>query len=143
MKKTTLYIITLIFSFGFVYSSTVNAQTKSPNGLKIFKDNKCTKCHTISSLCIGAKVKKVVKKEDDGWGFDDDEDDVKAPDLSDVGLKFKAEWMSKWLRKKVKLEGKKHKRPFKGSKDELQELVTWLATLRDETNKVPELKKTK
>jgi hypothetical protein len=38
--------------------------------------------------------------------------------------------MANYLRKRVDIEGRKHKKRFKGSKEELKQLVLWLTTLR-------------
>ena len=41
-----------------------------------------------------------------------------------------AAWFSKWLMKEEKVEGRKHKKKFKGSPEELKTMSEWLTTLK-------------
>ena len=87
------------------------------DGKQIFKDNKCTNCHTIKSQ----SVERTGKAEDS---------ETKPPDLSGVGLKHDADWITKWLMKEETQHGKKHLKKFKGPDDDLQVLSKWLASLK-------------
>ena len=80
------------------------------DGKDLFNSQGCPKCHGISSLSL--------KTEGD------------APDLSHIGTKHTAEWMEKFLLKEEALEGKKHKKKFPGTPEELKQLTQWLATLK-------------
>ncbi len=95
-------------------------------GKKIFEEYECVGCHMVSAY--GMSVVQMEEEEDDDWG--DEEDVIEPPDLSDVGLKRDAPFMANYLRKRVDIEGRKHKKRFKGSKEELKQLVLWLTTLR-------------
>ena len=84
-------------------------------GPQMFVTFKCSTCHAIASQGIEAKVKS---------------DKMKGPDLSDVGSKHDAAWITGWLRHEQEQHGKKHKGQFKGSDEELKQLVAWLGTLK-------------
>ncbi|MGE5681035.1 MAG: c-type cytochrome [Bacillota bacterium] len=76
---------------------------------QIFMTNKCNSCHSIEA----EKVTKTGKS--------------KAPDLSDIGTQRDAEFIQKFLNKEETVDGKKHPVGFKGTKDELKLLATWLS----------------
>ncbi len=108
MKKITA-ILSLVF---FVLVLTVFASSGNNNGRTIFvKKEKCIRCHSISTRGIEAKTKS---------------ERLKGPDLVGLSARYKSAWLSKYLTKKVRLKGKKHKTRFKGSDEELQTLVDWL-----------------
>ncbi len=94
-------------------------------GQKIFTDNKCTQCHAIDALKI-AKVKSDEEEKDDDEGGKK----VEPPDLGDAGKDHDAAFITKWLMKEEKIDGKKHKKKFKGSEEDLKVLADWLATLK-------------
>ena len=94
--------------------------------LTIFLDYGCAECHTISSLGI---VRPESDEEIDE-GIDGDQE-IAPPDLSTVGTKYDAEWISTYLRKKADIEGRKHKKRFKGKKEERLILSNWLSELKN------------
>ena len=51
-------------------------------------------------------------------------------DLSKVGSERDAEWIGQFLRKQVKLDGKKHKQKYRGSDEDLATLGLWLSSLK-------------
>lgn len=77
-----------------------------PDGKTVFVEQKCTKCHSAPGI-KGGKA-----------------------DLSGVGKRRAAEWMTKWLKKEEQIDGKKHKKAFTGTPLELEAVVKWLATLK-------------
>ena len=83
-------------------------------GKSIFLDNKCDKCHTISSQGIDRSGATPPGKL--------------PPDLSGVGLKHNADWIKGWLLKEEELNGKKHLKKWTGSDDDLKTLCNWLAS---------------
>lgn len=85
-------------------------------GKSLFTQNKCNTCHSITSQGIAK-----------GGGEDAKKD---SPDLSKVGTKHNADWISKFLLKKETLNDKKHLKKFKGTDEELETLSNWLATLK-------------
>lgn len=94
--------------YGFAFITT---DQPADDGKKIFVDNKCNMCHTVSSAGIESK------KSD-------------ASDLSAVGKDATKEFLLKYLKKEAKLNDKDHKSSFKGSDEDLKILVDWLLTLK-------------
>jgi cytochrome c2 len=84
-------------------------------GKAVFLAQKCTMCHSVDSQGIACTTKS---------------EKVRGPDLSDEGSKRSAEWVGKWLRKQEKIEGKVHKKEFKGTDQELADLIAFLGTLK-------------
>ena len=80
-----------------------------------FEANKCSNCHSIEKL--GMKRKIASEK-------------TAGPDLSAVGSKHDAAWIVKWCMREVEKDGKTHKSEYKGTKDDLQAIADWLATLK-------------
>lgn len=76
-----------------------------------FVDQKCNMCHSVSSAGIEAKVKSEA---------------MKGPDLAGVTSRHESEWLGKFLRREVQLNGADHKKEFKGSDEDLKALITWL-----------------
>ena len=121
----------------------VAPEASAESGKDIFLSKKCNMCHSIKTEGIFNSKQKKKGEADDAKpayaGFDDDFGDKKkkgAPDLSAVGTGHDSEWMTKFLKKKIRTdEGKKHKMRFMGKDEELQILVEYLASLKTE---VPE-----
>ena len=108
-----------ILAAAFVGAVTIGATSMSPasDGKAIFLEQKCNQCHSISALSITRTSEPKAGE--------------KIPaDLSGVGLKFKADFIQKWLTKDAEIEGKKHLKKFKGSDDELKTIATWLGTMK-------------
>ena len=87
-------------------------------GKEVFIAQKCDQCHSVASAAIQhtSKVEKLV-----------------GPDLDGIGDRHDAEWMTKLVKREVEgASGKKHLKPFKGTDEELQAIIAWLATLKDE-----------
>ncbi|MEO8231129.1 MAG: c-type cytochrome [Ignavibacteriota bacterium] len=111
MKNLIIYlglIVTIVALYGYAFTI---ADQKSDDGKKVFVDNKCNMCHTVTSVGIESK------KSD-------------AVDLSAVGKDATQEFLLKYLKKEVKLNEKDHKSSFKGSDADLKILVDWLLTLK-------------
>jgi cytochrome c1 len=115
MKKHLISIATFTFSF-FVFFGLLAVQSQADDaaGKTIFTDSKCMMCHSMQSQGIEKKMAS-----------------SKAPDLSTVGSKHNAEWMTKWLTKKETLNDKTHPMEFKGTEEDLKTLTTWLETLKE------------
>ena len=114
MKNAFLFIlfisaIVALFAFAFSFS-----QDQILDGKQVFIDNKCTSCHTISSM-------EITSKKDN------------AVDLSNVGTDANAETIKSYLLKEAKINEKEHKFKFKGTNEELNALVNWLTTLKTES----------
>ncbi|GAB4220403.1 MAG: hypothetical protein Kow001_02150 [Acidobacteriota bacterium] len=86
------------------------AAAAEADGQKIFMADKCNMCHDVSTVGIKATVKS---------------EKMKGPDL--VNLDKDADWIAKFLKKEVDLNGKKHNKVFGGSADDLKTLAAWIA----------------
>ena len=115
MKRRIPIFALLLAAFAFTAPAVAHAD--EPAGKKVFTAKRCNFCHSIKAEKI-AQVGKTPAGE------------AQAPDLSDVGLKHDAAWMHKFLKKKVALDGKKHKKFFIGADKDLKNLTAWLATLK-------------
>jgi len=114
MKNTFLFILfisTIVALFAFAFSFS---QEQKLDGKQVFIDNKCTMCHSVTSMEITSKKENAV-------------------DLSNIGSDMKAELLKSYLMKEAKINEKEHKLKFKGTEEELNALVDWLMTLKIES----------
>ncbi len=89
----------------------IPASAAEADGQKIFLADKCNMCHDVSTVGIKATVKS---------------EKMKGPDL--VNLDKDADWIAKFLKKEVDLNGKKHNKAFSGSAEDLKVLAAWIAS---------------
>ncbi|MBZ0199026.1 MAG: cytochrome c [Ignavibacteriaceae bacterium] len=111
MKNLTLYmlfILAVIALYGFAYSIPM----EDVSGEKIFVDNKCTMCHSVSASEITSKKKD-------------------AADLSKLSNVLTADFLTKYLKKEEAIDGEKHKVTFKGTEEDLNKMVEWLLTFKE------------
>jgi cytochrome c2 len=109
--KNVLFYLLFVFSIVALYGLTFSlAQDKEPAGQKVFVEKKCGTCHSVESAGLTSKKKDAV-------------------DLSNVGVN-KADLLTKYLKKEAKISDKDHKIAFKGSDEELKNLVSWFQTLK-------------
>jgi len=94
----------------FVISFNASA-FDDPDGKEVFETQKCNLCHDVSTVGIEAKTKS---------------EKLKGPDLVNLADSYEADWIVKYVKKEAELDGKTHKKPFKGTDEELQALVDWL-----------------
>ncbi|MEJ2104485.1 MAG: c-type cytochrome [Ignavibacteriaceae bacterium] len=114
MKNTFLFILfisTIVALFAFAFSFS---QEQKLDGKQVFIDNKCTMCHSVTSVEITSKKENAV-------------------DLSNIGSDMKAELLKSYLMKEAKINEKEHKLKFKGTEEELNALIDWLMTLKIES----------
>lgn len=111
------HFVTVAVLLAFLAVGATSFTAAGTDGKAIFKENKCTNCHTIKAQAV----------ERTGTA---ENTEAKPPDLSGVGLKHDAPWITKWLMKEETQNGKKHLKKFKGSDDDLQVLAKWLASLK-------------
>ncbi|VAX16575.1 hypothetical protein MNBD_NITROSPINAE02-2150 [hydrothermal vent metagenome] len=122
MKETVETFLATFFVMAFSLASPAVA---GEAGKTIFLEYECASCHAVSAYGISI-AKSEEEEEDDDYG---EEEAIEPPDLSNVGSKLDKKFLSKFLRKKVAIDGRKHKKRFKGTKQERKELVIWLSTL--------------
>ena len=130
MKKIIYYIFAIsiaVVTYGFQSNLLPGDE---PAGKKIFLSSKCMSCHSVETADI------ILKKKNS-----------KIPDLSMVGTKHTAEFITKWVNKEETIDGAKHMYSYKGSDKDLKVLVDWLMSLSekkaDESSKAGECSKTK
>lgn len=111
----------LLITVAALVALTAAPAAAADSGKDVFIAQSCNDCHTIESEGIAL-----------GEGAEEEEDAEDAPDLSDVGSEYEKVWIAKYLLKQVDKDGEKHKKRFRGSKQELVQVATWLATLKDE-----------
>ncbi|MBL7959093.1 c-type cytochrome, partial [bacterium] len=83
----------------------------SDDAKEIFLAEKCQRCHSISAMNIDVTGQKVVS------------------DLSAVGSRHTGEWLVKYMKREVAINGKKHIKNLKTSGADIEKLAKWLATL--------------
>ena len=75
--------------------------------------HKCHTCHSVLAAKIESKVKKGL---------------MKGPDLGGK-VEGDFETIAGYVRKEAELDGKNHKKEFKGTDEELQTILDWLGSL--------------
>lgn len=108
MKRSL--ITTAVASLGIVAVMLFAGASTGANadGKSLFVANKCNSCHAVAA-------QGVAKAGGEG------------PELSGVGLRHNAVWITKYLQKNADLNGKKHLKKFKGTDADLGVLAAWLA----------------
>lgn len=107
------------------------ASADDPAGKTIFLASKCNACHTVKE----ADIKLLAAETDSASEEEAEPADPKAkavepPDLSGVANRHTAEFMGKFLRKQETIDGRKHRRRFRGTPEERDTLIAWLMTLK-------------
>ena len=116
MKSKVLSRIATGIALGALVSFAMPKVAQAQDaGQKAFEANKCNNCHSIDKLKI---VRKIASEK------------MAGPDLSKVGEKHDAAWITKWLMREVKIEDKTHKNEYKGTKEDLKTLADWLAAMK-------------
>jgi len=115
---------------GIVLSGTgvATAGAEGTAGQKLFVKYRCQSCHSLKALKF--EKKKVEAEDEDAAAAPADSAKKEPPDLSGVGLTRKAEWVQGWLLKKEMIDGKKHRKKFRGTPDEVKMLAAWLVTMK-------------
>ncbi len=107
-------------------------EAKEPQGKTLFLKYKCNSCHSVEAVGI---AKKAVAEEKEEVAVTATATPAapkkKPPDLSGVGLDVKADWIVKFMKKlETTKAGKKHMKLWKGTDKELQEVASWLETMK-------------
>lgn len=114
MKKLSV-LAGLPVLLGVLVVAVVAAEEKPlDKGQQAYLDAKCNMCHGVSTAGIEAKTKS---------------EKMKGPDLVNLAKRKglgDATAIGVYLKGQSELDGKQHKKPFKGSDEELQVLVDWL-----------------
>ena len=109
MKHMLILIVGIAIMMGSVLSSMVaqGAEGSAEKGKAVYDAKKCGLCHTVDGS--GGKM---------------------GGDLSDVGDKRDAEWLTKYMKDPKSLLPEAKMPAFKGSDEELQDLVAYLLSLK-------------
>ncbi len=110
MKRLLPIAGILVFAVAVFFANPAKSDDGGA-GKKLFLAQKCNLCHSIPPAGIEAMTKSAA---------------IKGPDLVNVGDRHDKEWVKKWLRLEETMNGKKHKKKFSGSDEELDTLVDWV-----------------
>ena len=111
-SRTKSRVVTLFTLLG-VFVGVSLCMAADDAGQKAFLKEKCDRCHSVSSLGIEARDKE-----------------EEAPDMSNASASLpSAEWAKDWVLRKETKDGKKHQKPYQGSKKNLDKISKWLMTL--------------
>ena len=97
-----------------VAEATPDTVEESP-GKTAFIQLKCNVCHAVSVEAIPRKSKS---------------EKLKGRDLSEAGTDFDRDFARGYILKEESIEGVSHKKPFRGTDEELDAILDWLATLK-------------
>lgn len=115
----TLWLSTLTLALACLVVSligpvaTVQAEEEAP-GAATFLAHKCNMCHGVATAQIEPKTKN---------------EKMLGPDLSGFSTEAEFATVAAYVRKAGELDGKSHKKEFKGTDEELQAIVDWLGSL--------------
>jgi cytochrome c2 len=90
--------------------------TEPPAGQRVFLAQQCNFCHAVSTRGIESKAKSKA---------------LAGPDLAGLAERREVPKLGPYLQQQAALDGKKHKKGFKGSDEELQTLLDWLGGLEE------------
>ncbi len=110
---TTSFRRTMIPALGtLALGFLLGAAPAAADGKEVFLGQKCNTCHAVSSAGIEATTKS---------------EKMKGPDLKGAVAEKGVEWTTKYLRKEVDHDGKKHAKDItKLSEADVQALLGWL-----------------
>lgn len=111
MKRLLPIAGLFVFVLAVFLANPAASDDNGAAGKKLFLDQKCNLCHSVPPAGIEAMTKSKA---------------IKGPDLVNVGDRHDKEWVEKWLRLEETMNGKKHKKKFTGSDEELDTLVDWV-----------------
>lgn len=94
--------------------ATANGEEKADAKKLFVETHKCNMCHGVAAEDIEAKTTS---------------DKMKGPDLSGYESDKEFAEIAAYARKEADLDGKQHKKEFKGTDEELQTILDWLGSL--------------
>ncbi len=104
----------LVAFAGLLFSAGgAGLQAEEKDGKAVFEAQKCNMCHAVPAVGIESKTSS---------------EKMKGPDL---GGKIEVDFatIAAYIRKAGELDGKQHKKEFKGTDEELQAIIDWLGSL--------------
>ncbi len=111
--KNLLALAAILVAVVILIPTTAAEEEAALDGQALFTTHKCNMCHAVPAADIAAKTKSEKMKG------------------ADLGGKIETELaeLAAYVRKEADLDGKTHKKPFKGTDEELQAIVDWLGSL--------------
>ncbi len=122
------WCLAVLAGAAFLGTGLAYAAETVPAGQRLFLEYKCNSCHTLKAAKIEKKKVEVAEEEEVAAASTGTKKE--PPDVSGVGLKRSAEWIQGWLMKKELIDGKKHKKKWRGTPEELKTIAAWLATMK-------------
>lgn len=132
-----------VYILVFVVSTFIIANTHSSasDGPAVFVEGRCYTCHTIKAQSAEIEAAKVAFAESKGVELKEDEkEEAKGGDLSNVGNLRDKKWITDFLKDPKpffkdsaackKEAKKKYRKRFKGSDENFEVLVTYIASLK-------------
>ncbi len=113
MKKKSTIDLFFVFTL-FLVNATMAVQAEDYDGKAIFLKYKCNMCHAVSSSSIKAQTMSDKMSGSDLSGYRTD-----GLDLYEIVA---------YLNKERDIDGKTHKKTFKGTYEELQTILDWLGS---------------
>jgi len=107
MRRYVLIVLAVLL---FALLGATNAAAGEGDGMAVFTAQKCNMCHAVASAGVEAKTTS---------------EKMKGPDLG--GIAKDADWIAKFVKKEVQKDGADHKATYKGTDDELDAIIKWLA----------------
>ncbi len=93
---------------------TVVVAEEPPDGRRaLFTGQKCNMCHSVPEADVVAMAKS--KK-------------MRGPDIPAESRE--PDWIVRYLKREIQLNGKDHKKEFKGTEEELRAIAAWLVELK-------------
>jgi mono/diheme cytochrome c family protein len=98
---------------GLALIALASAPASAADAPELFVTYKCSLCHAVNAAGIEAKVKS---------------EKMKGPDLGGY-VATDVDTLESFIRKEAPLNEAEHKRAYEGSREELDQLLKWLAGL--------------
>ena len=115
VASSLVLVLALAAGLALVTGSMAPAAEEKHDAKALFTEaHKCNMCHSVKAAEIEPKTSS---------------DKMKGPDLSGYEMTMSFEKLSAFIRKTSQLDGKDHKKGFKGSDEELKAIVDWLGSL--------------
>lgn len=136
-----VYVLALLLVIpASAYAQEGSVQEK---GIAVFVEKRCYTCHTVKAEAAQVEAAKAAFAKSKGVDLkesEEDKDESKGGDLSNVGADRDAKWLTEFLKNPKdyfkdtpdckKLAKKKDRKKFKGTDAEFQDLLAWLEMLK-------------
>ena len=136
-----VYVLALLLMIpAAAYAQDGSVQQK---GIALFVEKRCYTCHTVKAESAQVEAAKEAFAKSKGVEIkesEEDKDESKGGDLSNVGADRDAKWLTDFIKNPMdyfkdtpdckKLAKKKERKKFKGTDAEFQDLLAWLESLK-------------